>query len=154
MPTVLTLAGVEAELYPERAEFGRRKGSRNRFGRKKKGSAALGRTTTGKLTRAAGAAAALGGAGYLLSKRGGKGSPITNPSRLLSSKRGGALTKTNISGKGGGDLSFRRKLSLGERAANAGRGVRRRARGAAASVRRTVARSKQRLASKSYRIDR
>jgi len=163
MPQVLTLDGVERELYPERAEFARRRGSRNRFRRgRKKGASLMGRTTTGKIARAAGAAA-IGAAGALAarSRRGKNWTPVTDAKKLLggagtTGQRGGALTKTNIRGydAGNGSLAGRRKLSIGDRAAGVGRRVRNKARNTANSVRSNVssrnARRKQRRASKSY----
>jgi hypothetical protein len=85
----LTLAEIEKELYPDRAEFGRRRGSKNKirrssFGAKKRTSLAQrigGTTTAGRAVRGAAAAGAIGGLAALAMRGKGRkprlmGSPV------------------------------------------------------------------------------
>jgi len=165
MPQVLTLDGVEAELYPERAEFARRRGSRNRrrLGFRRRKGLRMNKANVAKVAGAVGAAAALGGGAALIarSRRGKNSTPVMDAKKLLGAagstgQRGGALTKTNIRGydAGNGSLAGRRKLSLGDRAAGVGRKARNKGRAAVKAVNRkvdtAVKRRVQRRASKRY----
>ena len=59
-----TLAGIEAQLYPGRAEFARKKGSKDKAKRKRSlRDNIMGTTTAGRIARGVGAAGALALAG-------------------------------------------------------------------------------------------
>lgn len=68
-----TLAGIEAQLYPGRAEFARKKGSKDKAKRKRSlRDNIMGTTTAGRIARGVGAAGALALGGKALLKRYGK----------------------------------------------------------------------------------
>lgn len=84
-----TLAGIEAQLYPSRAEFRRGKDKKKRKSRSMADNV-IGTTTAGRIARGVGAAALLGGGAVLgaralnrmkpMSVAGGKGLPVAGGS--------------------------------------------------------------------------